>query len=147
MPTVQAQEILFSNADENPLAPIWSQGGKIAFGLGQFFQTTGGPAIANIAVVNSDGTNLQILTKGDGNNGFPSWSPDGKQIVYRASNKNLKGLFILDTATGATRVLTTESQDNFPAWSPDGSRIAFTVSATAIMKFIRSSQMERTYGV
>ena len=83
-------------------------------------------AIADIAVVNSDGTNLQILTKGDGNNGFPSWSPDGRHIVYRASNKNLKGLFILDSVTGATRVLTTGSQDNFPGWSPDGKLIAFT---------------------
>ena len=121
------QKILFGDAEKSILAPVWSSSGnKIAFGFGQFFQTTNGAAIADIAVINSDGTNLKILTKGDGNNGFPSWSPDGKQIVYRASNKDKKGLFILDTETGATRVLTKDSRDNFPAWSPDGSRIAFT---------------------
>ena len=119
--------ILFGNAEKGSLAPVWSPpGDKIAFGFGQFFQTTNGAAIADIAVINSDGTNLKILTSGDGNNGFPSWSPDGKQIVYRASNVNLKGLFILDSATGATRVLTKDSHDNFPSWSPDGTRIAFT---------------------
>ena len=121
------QKILFGDAEKSILAPVWSpSGNKIAFGFGQFFQTTNGAAFADIAVINSDGTNLKILTKGDGNNGFPSWSPDGKQIVYRASNANLKGLFILDTETGATRILTKDSHDNFPAWSPDGSRIAFT---------------------
>jgi TolB protein len=122
-----AQKILFGDAEKNILAPVWSSSGnKIAFGFGQFFQMTNGAAIADIALVNSDGTNLKILTKSDGNNGFPSWSPDGKQIVYRAANKNLKGLFILDSETGATKILTKDSRDNFPAWSPDGSRIAFT---------------------
>ena len=121
------QKLLFSDTVKAALAPVISpQGDKIAFGFGQFFQNLKGAAIADIAVINSDGTNLKILTKGDGNNGFPSWSPDGKQIVYRASNKNLKRLFILDSETGATRILTKDSHDNFPSWSPDGTRIAFT---------------------
>ncbi|MEP6902888.1 MAG: hypothetical protein ABJA66_14135 [Actinomycetota bacterium] len=121
------QRLLFGDAEKSTLAPVWSpQGDKIAFGLGRFFQTQNGAAIADIAVINSDGTNLKILTKEGGNNGFPSWSPDGKEIVFRASNKAKKGLFILGVETGAARVLTTDSQDNFPAWSPDGERIAFT---------------------
>lgn len=121
------QKILFGDPEKSVVAPVFSpQGDKIAFGFGRFFQSQYGPAIADIAVINSDGTNLKILTSGNGNNGFPSWSPDGKKIVFRASNVNLKGLFILDSETGATRVLTKDSHDNFPAWSPDGSRIAFT---------------------
>ena len=121
------QKTIFADAEKAALAPVFSaQGDKIAFGLGRFFQMQNGAAIADIAVIKSDGTNLKILTNGDGNYGFPSWSPDGKQIVYRAANSNLKGLFILDSETGAARVLTKDSHDNFPSWSPDGSRIAFT---------------------
>lgn len=121
------QKMLFSDAVKGALAPVFSaQGDKIAFGFGQFFQNVSGAAIADIAVINSDGTNLKILTKGDGNNGFPSWSPDGKQIVFRAANKDKKGLFILDSTTGATRILTDNSHDNFPSWSPAGDLIAFT---------------------
>lgn len=121
------QKILFGDAVKSALAPVFSaQGDRIAFGYGQFFQNIHGAAIADIAVINSDGTNLKVLTKSDGNNGFPSWSPDGKQIVFRAANKDKRGLYILDSATGATRILTDNSHDNFPSWSPDGDLIAFT---------------------
>ena len=121
------QKLLFGDAVKSALAPVFSaQGDKIAFGFGQFFQNVNGAAIADIAVINSDGTNLKVLTKSDGNNGFPSWSPDGKQIVFRAANKDKKGLFILDSETGATRILTDNSHDNFPSWSPAGDLIAFT---------------------
>jgi TolB protein len=57
----------------------------------------------------SDGTELTILTDSTKNAGFPSWSPDARQLVY------------------AIRRLTGDStNDNPPAWSPDGEWIAFT---------------------
>jgi Tol biopolymer transport system component len=99
----------------------------VAFAYGHFFQSVLGPAIADIAVMKSDGTGLKLLTDGSGNCAFPSWSPDGKQIVYRTSGPNNKGLFIIELETGKTRALTPgSSHDNFPVWSPKGDRIAFT---------------------
>jgi TolB protein len=53
-----------------------------------------GPSIADIAVMRADGTGLQILTDGSGNDGLPSWSPDGRRLVYRASGWD--GLRIID---------------------------------------------------
>jgi Tol biopolymer transport system component len=120
--------VFVKGGDKSALGPVWSPSGdRVAFALGQFFPQQLGPAIADIAVVNRDGSGLKILTDGSGNAGFPSWSPDGSQIVYRAAGKDRLGLYIVTVATGAVRALTADSShDNFPAWSPKGDRIAFT---------------------
>jgi TolB protein len=121
------RSVLFTDTEKSSLAPVWSPlGDRIAFGLGRFFQSSQGPAVADIAVIRSDGSGLKILTGGDGNYGFPSWSPDGRHIAYRASSKDRKGILILDSETAETRVLTDGSNDNFPSWSPTGEFIIFS---------------------
>lgn len=119
------RSVLFGHDQKSTMAPVWSpQGDRIAFGLGEYFQ--GAARIADVAIVRSDGSDLRILTDGTGNDGFPSWSPDGKRIVYRSANKTGKGLAIIDVETGSVTRLTTGSQnDNFPSWSPRGDAIAF----------------------
>jgi Tol biopolymer transport system component len=75
----------------------------------------------------ADGARLKILTDGSGNYGFPSWSPDGRQLVYRTSGEGKNGLSIIDVGTGKVRALTGDSGNgNFPSWSPLGDRISFT---------------------
>lgn len=119
--------ILFGDSVRSALAPVWSpQGDRIAFGFGKYFQSLQGPAIGDIAIINKDGKGLKILTDGKGNYGFPSWSPDGKKLVYRASTDSVKGLFIIDIESGHITQLTNNSQDNFPVWSPKTDLIAFT---------------------
>ncbi len=112
-------------------APAWSPDGQwVAFGLGQWFQMrrTG---TAKIMRVRRDGTGLESLTDGTVHSGFPSYSADGKQIVYRVFGENIAGLKILNLEDKTTRVLTTE-YDNLPAWSPDGSLIVFTRKVDAV---------------
>jgi Tol biopolymer transport system component len=122
------RSVLFTDPEKSALSPVWSpQGDRIAFALGRFFQSVLGPASADIAVMQSDGTGMKILTAGPGNRGFPGWSPDGKSIVYRSSGETSNGLFIINVESGETKKLTDGSaKDNFPAWSPRGDRIAFT---------------------
>jgi len=96
----------------------------VAFGVGEWFQErrTGK---ARIMRVRRDGTGFEALTDGSVHSGFPSYSADGKQIVYRVWGENNVGLRILSLEDRSTHVLTAE-YDNLPSWSPDGSRILFT---------------------
>ena len=107
--------------------PSWSPDGQwVAFGLGEWFQSrrTGN---ARIMRVRRDGTGLEALTDGSIHAGFPSYSADGKEIVFRVWGEKTKdyGLRILNLDNRTTRVLTSEA-DNLPGWSPDGGRILFT---------------------
>jgi TolB protein len=122
------RSVVFSDPERSALAPVWSPDGRrIAAGIGRFFQDVQGRATADIAVMDTDGKNVQVLTDGSANYGLPSWSPDGRQMVYRLAGKDRNGLFIIDVATRAVRSLTTgAAHDNFPSWSPRGDRIAFT---------------------
>ncbi len=119
------QKVVYKAVDGAAFAPAWSPDGDwIVFGFGSFLQgrRTGG---AKIMLMRRDGTELQELTPAMPNAGFPSWSADGKEIVFRSWGPDSMGLRILNRTSNQTRVLT-NGPDNLPYWSPDGSRIVFT---------------------
>src|SRR5204863_265269 len=103
------RRIIFDDPERSSVAAVFSpKGDRIAFGLGSFFGgMIGRPAtLSNIALVNADGSGLQLLTTGDVNDGFPSWSPDARRLVFRTASGSGRGLRILDVATKQTTVLT-----------------------------------------
>jgi WD40 repeat protein len=56
----------------------------------------------------------------------PTWSPDGKQIVFTGYDGGLSDLFIINAdGTDMRRLTNDKYADLQPAWSPDGKTIAF----------------------
>ncbi|KAJ5614985.1 hypothetical protein N7537_000099 [Penicillium hordei] len=121
--------------------PAWSSDGKwVTFGVGFWFQgrATGGGWLVRAT---ANGTYSEVLTESTTtlssnssviNSGFPSFSHDGKKIVFRVwgtnstlGDKSQLGLRVLDLETRKTSVLTNE-WDNLPSFSPDGKKIVFT---------------------
>ena len=82
-----SRSVLFSDPARNVLAPVWSpDGSSLAFGLGRFFPMVQGFGPADLAVLDAKSGALRVLTDGKENIGFPSWSPDGRRMVYREWN-------------------------------------------------------------
>jgi TolB protein len=74
----------------------------------------------DIFTMNEDGTNIERLTKGQGNNEDPYFSPDGKFIVFSSNRADgrKKDLYTMNRSGGAVRRLTFGMQDCVsPKWS------------------------------
>jgi Tol biopolymer transport system component len=120
--------LLFDDPERSALAPSWSpRGDRIAFGLGTFFTMVRGPAVADIALLDVVSHELTVLTDGDANLGFPSFSPDGERLVYRGWDASGSTLILRDLRTGEeTTLLRGFGRVNFPSWSPVGELVQFT---------------------
>ena len=104
--------------------PNWSRDGEwIVFGFGGYLRLRK-TSVAKIMMIRRDGTDLTELTDGNPNAGFPCFSPDSKEIVYRSYAPNNEGLRIMNIETRQVRVLTSE-KDNLPDWGMNNS-IVFT---------------------
>lgn len=99
-------------------------GDRIAFTHGGTFQ--GPESKVDIETVAPDGSNRKALTENAANNGFPSFSPDGKQLVFRSGRDGSKNLYIMNReGSGVRRLTEGKWTDTMADWSPTGEWIAF----------------------
>lgn len=80
-----------------------------------------------IAVMDYDGFNIQMVTNNGSVNLSPSWSPDGLRLIYSSFLPGLPAIFSQELSSGAR--LTVSAQGSFnhmPAYSPDGNLVAFS---------------------
>lgn len=95
--------------------PAWSSAGSIAFGgvVGQNF---------DIYSVNQDGSGLERLTTQQGQDNWPTYSPDGTQIAFFSVREGSEGIWIMEEDGSNARFVATGGEPN---WSPDGEWITF----------------------
>ena len=107
--------------------PRWSpDGGLIAFVReGELRAGT----YEAIYTMRPDGTNVRKISSGDrGSDFWPSWSPDGSQVVFAAIREEDWGLWVVNADGSSERSIlggTGAGYVDNPVWSPDGSLIAF----------------------
>ncbi len=93
-----------------------------------------------IYVINANGTGLRRLTKAQGADTSPRWSPDGKRFVFESERDHQSAnpqsvtseIYVMNAdGTGQKRLTTNDVEDWGPDWSPDGKRIAFARPGSA----------------
>lgn len=94
-----------------------------------FADMSGDSGDIDLFLTRPDGT-VRRLTYSPGDDAAPSWSPDGRRLVFSSTGGNpyrYPRLAVLDVATRAVSELTHgEPGDWNPYWSPDGTRVAYS---------------------
>jgi TolB protein len=126
----------------------WSRDGtKIVF-MSQEPGASGSDPDYNVYVMNADGTGVTRLTTAPGEDGWPSWSPDGRRIAFTTTRDDCSNstagdclssgdigpffdLYVMN-ADGSDQHRITNKMAQFVDWSPDGRYLVFSPGLNVI---------------
>ncbi len=131
-----ASKLLVQSDSDYLLQAAWSPDGSQIVYVRDYWDGINGQS--QLWIVNADGSAKTKLSRGDVQERWPAWSPDGTRIAFEhlsGSGRDANGHFI-----DADRYLVTMDPDGrnrkvlnrggwteeAPAWSPDGQLLAFT---------------------
>ena len=88
------------------------------------------PTKMELWVMNADGSDQHQITHLGGANFGPSWTPDGKRIIFSSNYKNPHSrnfdLYLINVdGSGMEQVTTDPEFDGFPMFSPDGTKLVW----------------------
>ena len=88
------------------------------------------PAKVELYIMNADGSNQTQITHLGGANFGPSWTPDGRRIVFASNYKSPRSgnfdVFLVDPdGQNLEQITFDETFDGFPMFSPDGKKIVW----------------------
>jgi TolB protein len=93
------------------------------------------PTKMELWVMSADGSNQRQITHLGGANFGPSWTHDGKHLIFSSNYKNPRSgnfdLYLIAVdGTGLEQVTTDEGFDGFPMFSPDGKKLIWASQRT-----------------
>lgn len=71
----------------------------------------------NVYVMNINGTEIQQLTAGQGNNESPTWSPDGTMIAFSSTRSGVSQIYLMRKDGTQVTQITTGEPHSAPSWS------------------------------
>ena len=137
------REVFLSFNGMNTGAAFSPDGSKVAMILS-------GTGNAELYVIGSDCKNMVRLTKNKSLESDPTWSPDGKSIIFTSDEPGKPQIFMISANGGSMQRVPTRISKYCaePSWNPENANlIAFTIaqdSAFEVAVFDRSNSEPRT---
>jgi len=99
------------------VSPSWSPNGQfLAFAWVRHYGP-GAPGASDIYVMDIASKQWVQLTHDGGRNDFPSWSPDGRHIVFQSNRTGKLQIWTILADGSEPRQLTTQGENSQPNWS------------------------------